>query len=93
MEHIYKQIVNLQFKCNDYIDDHYSSSAKSLKSEVQRLEDEAQVRKNATSLQHRVDSVIKYLEHCGDSGSMSHGHVNELVSKFEQIRHELGKLR
>lgn len=93
MQPIYKQIVNLQFKCNDYIDDHGSSSAKALKSEVQRLEDEAQVNKNAVSLQHRVDSVIRNLEHCGQSGSMSQGHVNELVSKFEHIRNELGKLR
>ena len=59
MDQIYKEIVRLQYKCNDYIDNHSASSAQSLKQEVQRLEDETQVNKNPISLENRIESIVR----------------------------------
>ena len=92
MDHLYKQIVAFQRKCNDYIDDHAHNIARSLKQEVQRLEDEAQVRKHPRSLEDRVKRVIQQLEHAGEHGVMSHHHVRELVERGEDFRRELRAL-
>jgi hypothetical protein len=89
MDQLYKRIVAFQHKCNDYIDDHAHAAARSLKNEIQRLEDEAQVRKHPRSLEDRVKQVIKQLEHAGSHGVMSPGHVNELVRVSENFREEL----
>ena len=92
MDQVYKQIVQFQYKCNDYIDDHSASSATSLKQEVQRLEDEAQVKKNPISLENRVKTVIQLLEKCGESNAISHGHVQELVRTCDNLREQLRKV-
>lgn len=92
MDQIYRQIVNLQHKCNDWMDDPSASSAKSLRSEVQRLEDEAQMGKNPQSLEHRARSVIRLLDEVGRSGAMSHYHADELIGQFENIANQLKRL-
>ena len=93
MDQIYKEIVRLQYKCNDYIDNPSASSAQSLKQEVQRLEDETQVNKNPISLENKIESIVRILELCGESGAMSHSHVSELARFFEELREDLRKLR
>lgn len=89
MDQLYKRIVAFQHKCNDYIDDHSHAVARSLKNEIQRLEDEAQVRKHPRSLESRVKQVIQQLEHAGRQGVMSPGHASELLRVSENFREEL----
>ena len=93
MDQLYKEIVAFQRKVNDYIDDHSHHIANSLKQEVQRLEDEAQVKKNAHSLESRVKQVMRLIEHAGDEEVISHSHANELEKRAEYFIEELRKLR
>lgn len=93
MDHLYKEIVSFQQKCNDYLDDPSHSLAGSLKREVQALEDDAQVRKNPHSIEDRVKRLIQLLEEAGKENVMSHDHANELIERCEDFREELQKLR
>lgn len=92
MDQLYKEIVSFQHRCNDYIDDDTANVTRSLKQEVQRLEDEAQVGKNPRSLEERVKQVIRLLEQAGEDEAMSHGHADELIDKCEDFRRELQRL-
>lgn len=93
MDQLYKQIVQFQGRCNDYIDDPSAHVSKTLQQEVQRLEDEAQVGKNPASLEGRVKSIIRLLEDAGENEAMSQGHVNQLIDQCESFREHLQKLR
>lgn len=92
MDQLYKEIVSFQHRCNDYIDDDTASIANSLKQEVQRLEDEAQVGKNPRSLEDRIKQIIRLLEQAGQAEAISHGHADELIDQCEDFRRELQKL-
>ncbi len=92
MDHLYKQIVAFQFKVKDYTDDPSHHVAQSLKQEVQRLEDEAQVRKNPRSLEDRVKRVIRILEEAGEAEVMDHHHAEELIERCEDFRQDLRKM-
>lgn len=92
MDDVYKEIVSLQHRCRDYIDDPASSAARSLEQEVQRLEDEAQVQKNPRSLEDRVKNIIRLLRQAGDEKAMSPHHADELIDRCEDLRRELQKL-
>lgn len=92
MDQLYKEIVSLQHRCNDYIDDNTTNVARSLRQEVQRLEDEAQTGKNPRSLEDRIKQVIRLLEQAGEDETISHGHANELVDQCEDLRQKLQKL-
>lgn len=93
MDQLYKSIVSFQHRTNDYIDDPSHHVAQSLKQEVQRLEDEAQVRKSAYSLEDRVKQVIRLLEQASEDEVMSHSHADQLIDECEDFRRELQKLR
>lgn len=92
MDDLYKQIVSFQRRVNDWLDDRSSAAARSLQQEVQRLEDDAQVRKNPDSIESRVKSVMRLLEQAADQGAMSHHHADELVDQCEDFRRTLQKL-
>lgn len=92
MDHLYKEIVRFQSRVKDWTDDPSHHLAQTLKQEVQRLEDEAQVRKNPRSLEDRVKSIIRMLEKVGEDDVMSHHHVEELIEQCEDFRKDLRKL-
>ena len=92
MDQLYKEIVNFQRRCNDYIDNPSDSAAQSLRQEVQRLEDDAQVKKNPRSIEDRVKQVIRQLESIKETQAMSPAHANELIDHCEHFRHQLQKL-
>lgn len=92
MDQLYKEIVSFQFKVNDQIDDHSHAIAKTLKREVQQLEDEVQTRKNPRSVEHRVKGIIQILEQAGHAEVMSHEHVHHFVHECEDFRKKLQQL-
>lgn len=92
MDQLYKEIVAFQFKVNDRIDDPSHNLSRQLKQEVQRLEDEAQVRKNPRSLEDRVKNIIRILENAFETEIMSNHHISDLVNQCEDLRHKLRKL-
>lgn len=92
MDHLYKEILRFQHNVNDRLDDPSHNLAKSLKQEVQRLEDEAQVRKNPRSLEDRVKRIIRLLEEVGHAKVMSHHDVDDLIERCEDFRKDLRKM-
>lgn len=92
MDEIYKEIVNFQHKCRDYTDDKSSNTARTLEQEVQRLEDEAQVKRNPRSLEDRVKSVVHILEQAAEEEVMTSAHADELIDRCEDFRKDLQKL-
>jgi hypothetical protein len=92
MDELYRTIVSFQHRCNDYIDDPSSNAGRALQQEVQRLEDEAQSRKDPRSLEDRVKQIIRLLEQAGESKAMSHHHAEELIGQCEDLRQELRKI-
>lgn len=92
MDELYKKIVSFQHRCNDYIDDSSSNTARGLQQEVQRLEDDAQVGKNPRSLEDRVKQVIRQLEQASEDKVMTHSHADELIDQCEDFRRDLQKL-
>ena len=93
MDQLYKQIVSFQRRCNDYIDDPSHHLSNALKQDVQKLEDDAQTRKNAYTLESRVRQVINLLEKCGEEAVISHHHADELIDTCEEFMRELKQLR
>lgn len=92
MDHLYQEIVSFQRRCNDFTDNKEHSLARTLQQEVQRLEDEAQVRKNPRSLDDRVKRIMGLLEETEEHQVMSHAHADELIDHCEEFRKELRKL-
>ena len=92
MEQIYKTIVALQHRTKDWMDEANSPAGRAVLHEIQKLEDEAQMKKNPRSLEHRVKSVIRMLESAGNEGAMDHHHADTLVNQFEEIQNQLRKL-
>lgn len=92
MDHLYKEIQKFQFKVKDVTDDPSHHIGKALKQEVQKLEDEAQVRKNPRSLEDRVKRIIRLLEEAGEHEVISHPDVHMLVEQCEDFRKDLQKM-
>lgn len=92
MDHLYKQILTFQNKVKDYTDEPQSPAGQTLRQAVQRLEDDAQVRKNPRSIEDQVKRVIHALEHAGKEKAMSWHHVNYLVEQCEEFRGDLRKM-
>jgi len=92
MDQIHRNIIKFQSRCNDYIDDHSISSVRSLKSKVQRLEDEAQVGKSAGTIEGRLEDVIEELNIVAGDGGMSQGHVNSLQSEARSLMQQLRRI-
>lgn len=93
MDQFYNQVVQFQRRANDWLDDRSSSAARSLQTEIQRLEDDVQTRKNPRTLEARVVSVMRLLSQAGSNGTMSHSHANELIDQCENFRQQLRKMQ
>lgn len=93
MDQYYRNILAYQSKMLGYIDDHSSPAAQALKQEVQRLEDDVQVRKNPHSIDDQLKRVIHAVEHAGRSQAVSHHHTQELARLAEHFREQLRKIK
>ena len=93
MDHLHKEALAFQKRVNDRIDDNSHHIAQKLKQEVQRLEDEIQVKKNPITVENRVKVVIELLEEAGEHEVISHHHVQQLARECEEFQEELRKMR
>lgn len=85
---LYNMVRNLEFKVKDALDDPGSSSAVSLRNEIQRLEDEFEQQKSPRSLEDRVKSIMNMLE-VPRSAQGSYMSVDDAVmfhDAFEDLR-------
>lgn len=92
MDQFYNQVVQFQRRANDWLDDRSSSVSRSLQTEIQRLEDDVQVKKNAKTIEARVVSVMRQLSQAGRDGVMDHAHIDELIQQCERFRQQLRKM-
>lgn len=91
MEQLHKDIINLQRKWHDRVDDANHSLARQLSSAIQRLEDDIQIKKNPRTLEDQIKGIIRQLENLEDS-VMSNHHINEIQQSFEHMRTSVQKL-
>jgi len=92
MDQLYKEVLAFQRRCRDYLDEPSASLARSLTSEVQKFEDEVQVKKNARSVENRVKSVMRILEDMRGGSEMSVSHVDELIRQCEDFQSALRRM-
>ena len=92
MDQLYKEVLAFQRRCRDYLDEPSASLARSLTNEVQKLEDEVQVKKNARSVENRVKSVARILEDMRGGSEMSVSHVSELIRQCEDFQSVLRRM-
>lgn len=91
LQDVYKQAVNMQFKFRDYLDDGGHYLANTLKSDIQRLVDEIEMKKNPRTLEDRVKGIMRRLEEAEGSSMMSLHHIDELLDRCEDMRQALRK--
>src|SRR3989344_4998106 len=89
MNDLYRDVINLRHKLNNVIDDHSHPSSQALKREVQRLEDEMQVKKPLKSLESRVKQVIDCLKQAERACVISQADINYLHRQLEVILQSL----
>jgi hypothetical protein len=93
MEHIRQEVIRMQRRINDLMDDAAHAAAATLRKEVQGLEDDLQVKKNARSIEVRVKRIIHLLE--GEARSariMNYEHLDMFRDYFEDLRQTLRKM-
>ncbi len=85
----HNEVINMQRRMRDWLDNPSHSQARELDSLFQRLEDDVQVGKSShTIIDHlkRIESICKSM----DSEAMSHGHSSQLEqwarSSIQRIR-------
>lgn len=94
MEELRKQVINMQFKIKDLMDQPRDAAAARLNNEVQGLEDDLQVKKNARTIEDRVVRIINLLN--GDARRapiMNIEHLQMLSQWFEGLQSSLRKLQ
>jgi hypothetical protein len=91
MDRLYKDVIQLQNKFRNYIDQPHSATGKSLAKEIQRLEDEVQVKKGKGTLEARVRGIIKILEGT-ESAVMDNRHIDDLLDRCMDLIQDIKKL-
>lgn len=91
MDRLYKDVVELQNKFRGYIDQPNSPDGVSLRTEIQRLEDDVQGKKNKSSLESRVRGIIRILENT-NSTAMDDRHVDDLRDRCMDLIQDIKKL-
>lgn len=91
MDDIYRQAVALQSKLRSYLDDANHPSGRQFSSEVQRLVDEIEVKKNPRSLEDRCKSLLRQLQSF-TTEIMDDRHVDDLKDRLEDLRSDIQKL-
>lgn len=92
MDDLYKQAVDLQNRFRNYIDQPNSQAGRSLDSEIQRLEDDIQTKKNKGSLEVRVVGIVRILDSLRDDSVMDYGDINDLKNRLEDMRAKIRRL-
>lgn len=90
MEDIREEVIRMQRKMNDHLDDASHPAARALAREVQALEDDLQVRKNPLTIEGRVKHIIEILEgEAKDARIMDYSHLDMFQDYFEELRQKL----
>jgi len=89
---IYREVQKLRYKVQDLLDEPGHRLARTLRDEVQRLEDEIEMSKKPRSLEDRVKTIQRHLVLAGEGGEnriMNDEHADLLHDAFEDLRRSL----
>lgn len=78
-----KEAIKIQHRIDDWLDEPNSSTGRSLRNEIQKLEDELQVNKSIHTIRDRLKSLKRILQRAGSEGVMSYHHADELIDWVE----------
>jgi hypothetical protein len=92
VEQLHRQIIDLQRKWRDHLDDPNNSGARQVDSAIQRLEDDIQTNKNPRSIEDQVKRLLQQLNSLENTSVMDNSHLNDLQRSFESMRDSLRKL-
>jgi len=93
MENLRQEVIKIQRKINDLMDDAEHATASMLRKEVQGLEDDLQVKKNALTIEARVKRIIHLLEgEAKEARIMNYEHLDMFREHFEELRSTLRKM-
>ncbi len=92
MDQLHREIIDLQRKWHDRLDDASHSVAREISSAIQRLEDDIQIKKNPRTLEDQVKAILQKLENLKGTMAMSLSHVGEFQQSFERMRTSLQRL-
>lgn len=92
MDQLHRDIIDLQRRWHDRLDDATHTVAREISSAIQRLEDDIQVKKNVRTLEDQVKHIIQKLESLKGTVAMSQGHLGEFQQGFERMRASLQRL-
>lgn len=93
MEQLRQQVIAMQRRVNDLMDDHGHGVASQLKREIQALEDDLQVQKSIGSIEDRIKRIVNILQ--GDARHaqiMDVAHLEHFRQSFEGLRQAVRKL-
>jgi hypothetical protein len=93
MENMRKEVIRIQSKVRDLLDQPDHSAARQLNNEIQNLEDDLQTGKNKYSIEDRIKRIINILE--GDASRnqiMDHHHLDMFKDQFEDMRQKARSL-
>lgn len=93
MEQLRQQVIVLQRRVNDLMDNHGHAVAGQLKREIQALEDDLQVQKSAGTIEDRIKRIVNMLQ--GDARHaqiMNIEHLESFRQSFENLRQAVRKL-
>lgn len=94
MEDLRKQVISMQHKIKDLLDEPGHAAAGRLTNEVQGLEDDLQIEKNARTIEDRTKRIIRLLQgEAKDARIMDYEHLQMLEDWFEGLRRKLQKLQ
>jgi hypothetical protein len=93
MEELRKQVIKLQGRIHDLMDKPSHPSAIRLKTEVQGLEDDLQVRKKPLTIEDRIKGIIRILEEeAKEARIMNYEHLDLFRKQFEGLRESIKRL-
>ena len=93
MEQLRQQVITIQRRVNDLMDNHGHAVAGQLKREIQGLEDDLQVRKSVGTVEDRIKRIVGILQ--GDARHaqiMNIEHLESFRQTFEGLRQSVRKL-
>ena len=93
MEQMRNEVIRLQGKVRDMMDEPAHTAARRLNAEIQGLEDDLQVAKNKYTIEDRIKRIITILEgEARDARIMDYAHLAMFQNTFEDMRNKVRSL-
>lgn len=93
MDDLYRQAIDLEGEIRDNLDDPNHPTAVRLRTDIRRLVDLIEAKRNPRTLESEVYRIIQQLESAEGSNIISETHLDELRDRFEDMRQAIRRLQ